>query len=136
MKSKTRIISIMIIVVLFLNLLFLPLIVLAKESDSTAVITGTYNFSSNEENNIQKQNTFKYRDDCFTRSSFIGCKHLEILSIQVSSASVSWYGETTDIYDIDPSQNAHNITKMLEDMKFKNVATNRRFLCRWRNRIF
>ena len=120
---KIKNISIFIVVILVFNMLFPLIKVLAKENNSTETINGNYQFASNEGNNIQNQNSFEYRDDCFTRSSFLGCKHLEVLSIQVASASVSYY-DMEDKYETDPSENAHNITKFLEDMKFNDISTN------------
>ena len=123
MKYKTGIIAISVFLVIILNLLLPTANVLAKELDSSEVITGKYQ-SSASEGDVQIENTFEYRDDCFTRSSFLGCKHLEILSIQAASASISYYGEDTDKDEINTSQNSYNIADMLEKMKFNNIKTN------------
>ena len=120
-----KIISLTLGMALTLSNFVLPTVnAFADTEDSSAVITGTYQFSSNEGSNRQSQNTFEYRDDCFTRSSFIGCKHLEVLSIQAASASVSWYGTEIDEDEIDTSENAHNIVSLLQDIGFDDVATN------------
>ena len=122
--NKYRVISISIIVIMTLNILLFNIEIFAKNNNSSEVITGTYQYSSSEGNNIQIQDTFEYRDDCFTRSSFLGCKHLEVLSIQAASASKCWYVPEIDNDEIDASQNAHNIVEMLNNMKFENVSTN------------
>ena len=124
MKNKAGASVKILSVVTALSILLPSINVFANTGDSSAVITGTYQFSSNEGSNRQSQNTFEYRDDCFTRSSFIGCKHLEILSIQAASASVSWYGEEIDKDETDPSENAHNIIELLQNLGFDDVATN------------
>lgn len=125
MKYKIRIISISIIIIMLSTLLLPTVKVFAQSNNSSAVIKGTYQFSSDEGKNIQSQNTFEYRDECFTRSSFLGCKELEMLSIQAASASVSYYGPEIDKAEIDPSVGSHNITEMLNKMKFKDVSTNK-----------
>ena len=125
MKNEISLISVSILIILVLNLVLPTISVFAKSEDSSEVITGNYQFSSDEGKNIQSKNTFEYRDDCFTRSSFLGCNHLEILSIQAASASVSYYGSEVDKDEIDPSENSHNITEMLKEMKFEDVSTNK-----------
>lgn len=50
-----------------------------------------------------------YTDECFMRSSFNGCSHLELLSAQAAAAS----------------DTAHNITDTLEKAGFSNVSVNR-----------
>ena len=99
--------------------------VFATENNISEVIKGVYSFTSNELNNIQLEDVFEYSDDCFKRSSFIGCEHLEILSAQLSIASASRYGLEEDHYEIDPSNNAYNIINLLKDMKFEDVSTNK-----------
>ena len=92
---------------------------------SVYALTDTYHFTSNEDKNIQCEDEFTFRNDCFKRSSFLGCSHLEILSAQVAEASVSWYGEKEDKYEVDYSKNGHNLTTMLTDIGFENVSTNK-----------
>ena len=41
----------------------------ASDTDSDSVKEGTYSYTSNEGNNIQREDSYIYRDDCFTRSS-------------------------------------------------------------------
>ena len=113
-KSK-KVISIMLIILLVVGFI----------TPSVYALTGSFNFTSNENSNIQGEDTFIYRNDCFKRSSFLGCSHLEALSAQVALASTSWYGENVDKYEIDYSQNSHNIVKMLNDMGFEDVSTNK-----------
>ena len=125
MKNKAMIIPVFIVIVVVLNIILPTIKVCAEEKNSSKVIRGTYQFSSNEGSNIQTEDTFEYRDECFTRASFLGCKHLEVLSIQAASASISWYGSEQDKDEIDPSENAHNIVEMLKKMEFANVSTNK-----------
>ena len=109
----------------YIAVLIVIIMVLGALAPSVYAITGTYHFTSNEESNIQSEDKYTYRDDCFERSSFLGCSHLEILSAQVALASASWYGEEKDKYEIDYSQNSHNIVEMLNNMGFENVSTNK-----------
>ena len=97
----------------------------AKVENSKEIITGNYQFSAIEGNNKQNQNTFVYKDSDFTKSSFIGSKSLEVLSIQVAGASLSWYGEKEDPYELNPANNAYNIRNFLKEMKFNDVETNK-----------
>lgn len=120
---KIRIISLLTIFILILNVLFPFASVFANEKNSSEVIKGTYKYVSNADNKVQSQNTFEYRDDCFTRSSYLGCKHLEVLSIQIASTSVSYY-EEDDKYETDPSQNAKNVIEMLDKIHFVDIKTN------------
>ena len=120
-----KLFSVLIIFALLFNMFFPSTIVLADSINSSEAIEGTYQYSSDEGSNIQSQNSFIYRDDCFIRSSFLGCKHLEILSMQVASASVSYYGPNIDKYEIDSTVSSHNLVKMLQDMKFNNVSINK-----------
>lgn len=99
--------------------------VFAKNKNSAEIITGTYQFSAIEGNNKQNQNTFIYKDSDFTKSSFKGSKSLEVLSIQVAAASLSWYGPELDKYEIDSSQNDYNIKNFLNEMKFNNLESNK-----------
>lgn len=95
----------------------------ADEMNSNKVISGDYQFSSIV-GEVQIQNTFVYRDDCFTRSSFLGCKHLESLSIQVAASSISFYSQEPDYYEIATDVNANNIIDFLTKMEFEDVETN------------
>lgn len=115
MNKKVRFLWIFLTITIILSLLM----------PSAYALTSKYNFTSNENNNIQMEDEFTYRNDCFTRSSFLGCSHLETLSAQVAIASASWYGENADKYEINYSQNAHNVVGMLNEMGFKNVTTNK-----------
>ena len=109
---------------IFLNLVLI-VNTFAKENNSSEIITGTYQYSAIEGNNKQNQNTFLYKDSDFTKSSFLGSKSLEVLSIQVASASLSWYGPELDEYELDSSQNDYNIRNLLEAMKFNSIEANK-----------
>lgn len=125
MKVKNKIISLILFLIMVLNVSMSIINVFATENNISEVIKGVYSFTSNELNNIQLEDVFEYSDDCFKRSSFIGCEHLEILSAQLSIASASRYGFEEDHYEIDPSNNAYNIVNLLKDMKFEDVSTNK-----------
>ena len=88
------------------------------------VITGTYQFTSTKDANRQIEDHFVFREDCFLRSSFDGCSHLEELSAQTALASASWYGPQIDPYEKDYRENAHNLVGMLEAMGFEDIETN------------
>ena len=96
-----------------------------EETDGEYVTEGDYNFTSSEKFNRQYSDHFIYRDDCFMRSSFLGCQHLMELSSQAAISSTSWYGEYEDQYEKDPTENYHNVVNMLNDMGFQNVSTNK-----------
>lgn len=90
-----------------------------------AVVTGTYEFTSNESHNTQLKDSFTWRDDCFMRSSFLGCSHLMELSATAAIASASRYGDEISEWEIDPSGNAKNITNLLKNAGFEDVETNK-----------
>ena len=113
------------IFLLFLLLVLFQMNVDAERINSNEIITGKYQYSAIEGYNKQNINTFLYKDSDFTKSSFIGSKSLEVLSIQVASASLSWYGAELDKYEIDFSQNDYNIKNLLNDMKFNNIESNK-----------
>ena len=95
----------------------------AGTDSSSAVINGTYQFASHAHSNVQLQDSFEFREDCFLRPSSSGCDHLLALSAQAALASVSAYSANDD-YESDPSGNPANIIQMLQDMGFENVETN------------
>lgn len=113
------------ILLIIVLLVIIPVTALAENEDSAEIITGTYQFSAIEGSNKQLQNTFLYKDSDFTKSSFIGSKSLETLSIQVAGASLSWYGSEIDKYEIDFSQNDYNIRDFLNKIKFNNIESNK-----------
>ena len=121
-----RVINTISIILLTICLLINPLMVFtyAEETDPSFVTEGTYQFTSNENYNKQLTDTFIFREDCFMKSSFDDCFHLDLLSSQVAIASASWYGENEDKYEVDPSRNAYNLINMLEAMGFEDVSTN------------
>ena len=114
-----------VLVLLTILLFSFTINVKAENNNSSEIITGTYQYSAIEGNNKQNQNTFVYKDSDFTKSSFKGSKSLEILSIQVASASLSWYGPELDSYEIDSSQNDYNIKNFLNQMKFNKIESNK-----------
>jgi len=121
MKKKNLVSIVLILIILVVS----ATNVWAVSGDSNEVITGTYHFTATENSAIQRENTFEYRDDCFTHSSFLGCKHLEILSIQAAAASITKYGDENVEYEVDVSTGPENIIEFLEEMKFNNISTNK-----------
>ena len=125
LRMNIKIVAILIVFILLTNI-FIPTIKVFAESDNSSnIIKGTYSFTSNELDNIQVEDTFEYRDDCFTRSSFLGCEHLEILSAQLAEASASRYGIEKDHYEVNPENNSYNIVNFLNSMEFEDVSTNK-----------
>ncbi|MBR6046066.1 MAG: NPXTG-anchored protein [Ruminococcus sp.] len=90
------------------------------------VIEGTYSYSSNEGNNVQRTDSFVFREDCFKHSSFDWCSHLMTLSAQTAIASVGRYADVPDPGHIDdPSDEGANILNMLKDMGFSDAEANK-----------
>ena len=83
-----------------------------------AVIRGRYRFTSSDLSHTWTEDEFVWRDDCFTRSSFLGCGHLLVLSAQTAMAST---GRSTTP---DPADDDEIIRGMLADMGFLDVETN------------
>ena len=104
----------------------LPIVSVYALKNSKETISGKYQFASSEWNNVHISNTFEYRDDFFTESSYLENKELETLSIQVAASSISWHPKD-DIYELDSSKNDRNIKEFLNNMKFKNITTNKYF---------
>lgn len=98
--------------------------VFAEETDDTYITDGNYQYSSNENFNKQLTDSFVFREDCFMRSSYLGCCHLAELSAQVAISSASWYGPNEDMYEVDASDLEHNAKNMLKEMGFENIMEN------------
>ena len=122
MKNKK--IALIFVLIMIINYC-LPIIEVFAKDDDSNYITGTYNFTSNETYNIQLEDTFKYSDYLFKKSSFENNVYLELLSSQAAIASASIYGEGVDKYEVDPSENANNIINFLNKIGFKNIDTNK-----------
>ncbi|MBQ7668948.1 MAG: S-layer homology domain-containing protein [Clostridia bacterium] len=118
MKSKFKIISFILILTLSLTP---TLNAFAVSEEQGRLITGTYQYSAVDDSVRQNENTFLYIEDCFTRSSFLGCEHLEMLSIQAATASISRY---TDYNETASNGNAKNIVNLLNKLEFNNIAKN------------
>ena len=84
-------------------------------------ITGTYEYTSNEDTMLQNKDGFEFSDECFTRSSFLGCQHLEILSAQASLASDCRFGDAYSDYSHYPD----NINSFLKKCGFSDVSDNK-----------
>ena len=113
------------IFLIIVSLIIIPANVFGESKNSDEIITGTYQYSAIEGGNKQNSNTFLYKDSDFTKLSFLGSKSLEVLSIQAAGASLSWYGNELDKYEIDTSQNDHNIKDLLNKMKFNDIESNK-----------
>ena len=122
---KLKVLVMFMIIALFLNGILPYIAVYAEDINNLSVITGKYQYTSNELSNKQLNDTFEYSDDCFMRSSYLGCEHLETLSAQVAISSASWYGEEEDKYEVDFTNNSHNVSDFLSKMKFENISTNK-----------
>ena len=85
---------------------------------------GSYNFTSFDNSGIPGEDSYVYRDDCFMRSSFLGCDHLCQLSVQVAAASMSYNAPEENGLEIDSSDDSKYITEMLTDIGFEDVDVN------------
>ena len=103
---------------------YTPLTVLAAETDDDYVTEGEYTSTSNEGVQSPLTDSFTFREDCFMRSSFLGCDHLATLSSEVCEASASWYGSEDTGLELDYTNNSANLVDMLTKMGFEDVATN------------
>lgn len=121
-KTTIRGLAVLLAVILLTG--SLPLGAAADSTWTPATIQGTYTYTSNEGSNKQCTDRFTYRDDCFMRSSFLGCGHLTALSAKVCLASASRYGEGEDPYDTSPVNNGANLVAMMKAMGFQDVETN------------
>lgn len=90
------------------------------------VVEGTYSFTTATaiDNSIHVADTFTFREDCFMRSSFLGCTHLSELSAQLAMSSFGWFGEAGDPYEDNIGDTGHNMKNLLSAMGFSNVQTN------------
>ncbi len=96
-----------------------------KITDPSFVTEGDYSYSSNENRNIQGEDVYVFRDDCFMRSSCLESSHLAELSASAVLASVSRYGQVEEPCAINLKNSGQNIKAMLKDIGFKNVETNK-----------
>ncbi len=94
------------------------------EAETSAVIEGDYNFTATRMSNLQMSDHFTFREDCFQRSSFLGCSHLAVLSAQLAEASQGWFGNDLDPYEDNLGETGHNMVAMLSAMGFSNVEVN------------
>lgn len=111
---------------LFLVLGSLSLPVRAAETDESYVTEGRFHFTSNDGKLHQGEDHFVFREDCFMRSSFLGCSHLALLSSQAAQASAG-YVEGQDGYETDISRGGRNIEEMLQAMGFAHIESNAYF---------
>ena len=118
MKNRVTLLAFLLILTFSLTP---TLTVLAQNENQRIGIAGTYQYSAVDDSVKQNKNTFQYVEECFTRSSFLGCSHLEILSIQAATASISRY---SDYNELASDENAKNIVDLLNKLEFKNIAKN------------
>ncbi|MBO4838215.1 MAG: hypothetical protein J5493_02465 [Lachnospiraceae bacterium] len=92
----------------------------AAETDDSFVTEGVYAYTTGGGKDLQEQDRFVFREDCFMRSSFLGCAHLAELSAQAAMASSGLTGAGSD-----PADSADNLTAFLNAAGFEDVETNR-----------
>ncbi len=121
-NTSKRLLSVLLIIAMLFSAF--PFVALAEETDSSFVTEGSFQFASKEYFNKQLHDTFTFREDCFMRSSYLGCCHLVELSAQVAISSDGWYGPEEDMYEVDHSDHGHNLKNMLKEMGFENISLN------------
>lgn len=88
------------------------------------VVEGTYAYKSAPSGASGKTEPFAFREDCFMRSSFLGCTHLSDLSAQMTLASLAWFGELGDPYEDAVDDMDRNVKDALTAMGFSDVEAN------------
>ncbi len=120
MKRGKRITALLLALLLAIGGMPLPA---QAATDESYITEGSFRFTSNDGKLHQGEDHFVFREDCFMRSSFLGCSHLMLLSSQAAQASASYLGGS-DGYETDPSQGSRNIEAMLEAMGFEDIESN------------
>ena len=92
----------------------------AAETDEGFITEGVYTYTTGGGKDLQEQDSFVFREDCFMRSSYLGCAHLAELSAQAAMASSGLTGAGSDSAD-----SADNLTAFLTAAGFEDVETNR-----------
>ncbi|MBR1506583.1 MAG: hypothetical protein IJ619_01080 [Eubacterium sp.] len=121
-KVKKRVIALILVGVMMISMARGQ--VFAAETIEDFVTIGGYNYTSNEGKNIQTGDACYFRDDCFMRSSYLGCQHIMELSIQAALASASMYGQKIDPLEVNFEANPNNLISMLESIGFEDVSVN------------
>lgn len=88
------------------------------------VVEGTYAYETVESGGSSRSEPFTFREDCFMRSSFLGCTHLPDLSAQAVLASRVWFGESGDPYGDAVDDMDRNVKNALTAMGFSDVEGN------------
>ncbi len=70
------------------------------------------------------EDEFVFDEECFRESSFTGCSHLALLSVQACNASTPFFGDKADKYARDISKGSRNIEGFLSAMGFRNIKVN------------
>ena len=96
----------------------------AEETDPSFITEGTFEYQSNEGYGHELTDSFRFREDCFMRSSYLGCEHLALLSSQAAMASFSRYNPD-DPVGADYSIGYQNIEGFLDAMDFEDIEHNR-----------
>lgn len=94
-------------------------------SGSPYVTRGKYSISASYGYNRQLTDEFVFDEECFRESSFKGCSHLALLSMQAAAGSSTRYGSYRDVYGRNFSEGYYNIVNMLKAMGFRNVEHNK-----------
>ena len=124
MKTAKRLTALFLALILALG--GLPRPAMAAETEADYITEGSFQFTSNDGKLHQGKDHFVFREDCFMRSSFLGCSHLALLSSQAAQASAG-YVEGQNGYETDISQGSHNIEEMLRAMGFGHIESNAYF---------
>ncbi len=85
----------------------------ALQTAEPKIITGTYSYSYSDKSGERLTDSFIYRDDSFTRSSFDECDSLITLSAQAAVTSGSTYGG-----------GGNDLMALLSDLEFEDICVN------------
>ena len=120
-KKVNKLLAMMLSVIMVLSLASMS--VFSAETDKSYVKEGEVVATASGPGPHELTTDYLYREDCFMRSSFLGCDHLPILSLQLATASISW--TEADAPSADCSQDSKNLKNFLEDMGFEDFAVNK-----------
>ncbi|MBR1508520.1 MAG: hypothetical protein IJ619_11010 [Eubacterium sp.] len=122
MEKIRKHISSIIAVILSLGIILsnVPFDVKAAETLDDYVTEGSYNYNEEGGNDA----TCIFRDDCFMRSSYLGCTHLLQLSMETALASINMNGSNPNPLEADVVAETGRITSMLESIGFEDAVTN------------
>lgn len=124
MKHKTsRISALFLALILALGHVSISGRAAETKTDPSYVTESDYHYAVSGKEEKTAEDHFIFREDCFMRSSFLGCSHLALLSCQGALASTGYY-EKTDPYLTDHGHCANNILAFLEKAGFSEEEAN------------